>query len=345
MYTNKTIKIPRTYFKAITTSLGSHVGIYKVNSLSFSFSFIFDEALQLIETPTIKQSIKSFSYIIVPTFSYPFKILQNYYIIIFDNSLTYIMVNPTHITFLSSRDRFKLSSGRLCAFGLEFSPQVNMLHDSGFVSFENLAIRTDSKVIYPDINTNNPVATTRSWSVDVSGKSDMKEHPSFFILDKFKRLVSPIKILPIVFGDVYRNVHPLSRSKSSQSNLLKRESEKVSIKTNWTIFYHRFLFKVSRFKISRSLTNCFNSKISSEIEMLTNLFVNKMMKFESIAYFSFKTFVNSILNSQKESIVHIKQFLIMLNFQLYSSDSFHYSMMKYNSYINLMYKEMINLNE
>ena len=43
-----------------------------------------------------------------------------------------------------------------------------------------------------------------------------------------------------------------------------------------------------------------------------------------------------LINSLKESIAHIQQFFIMLNFQLNRSDSFHYISGKYKLYINLM---------
>jgi hypothetical protein len=41
------------------------------------------------------------------------------------------------------------------------------------------------------------------------------------------------------------------------------------------------------------------------------------------------------LDSLKKSIAHIKQFLIMLNFQLYSRNEFHNKAIKHNLYINV----------
>ncbi len=343
MQTSKGIIISRTKFKAVTTGLGSKIRIDKNNSLSFSFSFILNETLQLVEAPTIKPSVQSLPHIFVPTLSYSFKVLQYDCVSIADNFLAYFMINPTHITFLSPRDCFKLSLGRLCAFTLEFSPQVLVLHNLSLMTFENLAITTNSEIIYSDINTHNLVST-RIRGIDISGECDMKEQSSFSIFDNLKSLVSPIKIFPIIFRNIYRNIFPLSWYESSNPNFIKGKCKKISIESYRTTFYNRLSFKLSRLKISRSFTYCFNSKISSKIKLVTNILINQMMKFKSISYFSFKSFINSILNSFLKDIRHIKK-MFVITFYFNCGDKFHNETNKHNSYINVMFKylEMMNL--
>ena len=195
MQTSKEIIIPRTKFKAVRTGLGSKIRINLDYPNSLQFGFIANELLQLEETPTVEPSVKSFSHKLVPALSYTFKVLQDNCVSRTDNLFTYIMVNPTHITFLPTRKLLQKPLSRLCAFTLEFSPQILVLHNLGLMTFENLAIRTDSKVVYSDINTQNPVSTRR-WSVDVSGKSNVKEQLSFPI----SFLCLGVKVASLIFS-------------------------------------------------------------------------------------------------------------------------------------------------
>ena len=336
MQTSKGIVIPRTEFKAIGASLGSKIRLDKYNPLAFSFSLVLDGALELIETPRVKPSIKSLAHEFIPTFSYSFKVFHNNRISVADNLLAYNMVVVPHKAFLSARQGFKPSLSGFCAFALQPFTQIIKLNNLGFWSFENNSLACYSEVIYSDINTQNSVATTRSWSVDVSGKSDVEEQSAFSILDYLKSLVSPIKIFPIVFGNIYRYILHLSWDKSRQSNLIKRELKQLTIEANRTGLNNRLLFKFDRFKVFRSFCYGFTGKVSRK--PFSQIFINKMMKFKPIAYFGFKSLINSILDSLKKSIAHINQFLIMLNFQLYGSDRFHIIKCRHRLYINLMPK-------
>ncbi len=127
MQTIKKIKVARTDKTTRGASLRSHVRLDKINNLSFSFRFVFDEALQLKKAPIVEPSIES----------------------------------------------SEQSLSRFCAFALQPSTQVMKFSNLGFRSFEKNTFACYSEVVYSDINTQNPVAT-RSWSVDFSGKCDVK---------------------------------------------------------------------------------------------------------------------------------------------------------------------------
>jgi len=341
MRTKKTIKVSRTNFKTVRAGLRSHIRTDKDNSFAFSFSFIFDKTLQLIETPTIKPPIQSLSTVLIPTFSYSFKVLQYDCISRSNNLLADYVVNSTHVAFLPSRDSFKLSLSRLCAFTLEFLPQVLVLHNLGLITTKNLTIRSDSKIIYSDINTNYFLVATRSSGIDISGECDMKKQSSFSIFNNFKGLVSPIKILPIIFRNIYSNILSLSRSKGSNPNLIKGKSKEISIETNRAGFHNRLLFKFNSFKIFRSLSNSLTRKISRK--PLSQILIDKMMKLKSIANFSFKSFINRILNSLKKSVRHIQQFFIMFNLNLYSRNELHIGW-KYIRLYKLYENQEVSLN-
>jgi len=333
MQTIKGIEIPRTQLATVGTGLTSQIRIDKKNSFAFPFSFVSNKLLQLEKTPTVKPSVQSFSHKSIPVFSDTFQVLQNNSISRSNNLFADIVVNPTHITFLSASYLPKQSLGRLCAFTLKFFPQVLELDNFSFVIFENLAIRSDSKVIYSEINTQYLVST-RNRSIDLSGKSNMKKQSSFSIFDKLKSLVSPIKILPIILGDIYRNINPLSWLEGSKPDFFKRESEEFSVKRNRTFSYNRLLFKLGGFKIFRSFANSFNSKISREFKLLFDIFIDKMMKLKPVVNFRFKSFINSILNCSNKYFRYFKQFFSLFSFNLYGGDKFHDKSIKHNLYIN-----------
>ena len=336
MQTSKGIIIPRTEFKAVTTGLGSKVRLYKDNTLAFPFSLVFDETLQLIESPRVEPSVESLAHKSVPALSYSFKVFQNDNVCVLDNLFAYEMVGMPDIAFLPSRNQFKLSFTGFCAFALQPSPQILELHNLGFGSFEDNSLACYSEVVYSDINTHNLAVATRSGGVDVSGKSDMKKHPTFFILNNLKSLVSPVKIFPIIFRNVYGNIFSLLGYKSGNPNLFKTESKEISIEADWARFNNGLLFKLNSFKVFRSLCYGFTSKISRKPS--SNILIGKMMKFKPIAYLGFKSFINSVLDCLKKCIAHIKQFFVVLNFQLYGSNGFHNKVIKRILYLSFMGK-------
>ena len=326
MRTIKKIKIPRTNITALRASLGSHIRINKNSSLAFSFSFVLDEALQLKETPMIEPSVQSLAHKLIPALSYSFKVLQNDRVSRSNNIFADFVVNPTHITFLPATQSFKPSYSRLCAFTLESFPQVLELHNLGLMTIKDLAIRTDGKVVYSEVNTNYFLVATRNRGIDISRECDMKEHLSFSIFDNLKSLVIPVQVFPIIFRNRDWNILPFAFGKGSNPNLFKRESEKVSVETNRTGFHNWLDFKLGSFKIFRSLCYGFTGKVSRK--PLPQILVNKMVKLKSVAYLGFKSFINGILDSLKKSAGHINKLLIIINFQLYSSDRFHSNKIK-----------------
>jgi len=317
MQTRKGIIIPRTDKTAGGAGLRSHVRLDKLNNFTFSFSFVLDKALQLIERPVIKPSVKSFA---LGNLTDSFEIFHKNCVSVADNRFAHNMVVVPHKAFLSATQLPKKSFGRFCAFALQPFTQVVELSDLCFWGFKENSLACYSEVVYSDINTHNPVAT-RNWSVDVSGKSYVKEQSSFSILYNLKSLVSPVKVFPIVFRNLYWNILPFAFNKSSNPYLFKGESKQVSIKADRARFYNRFLFKLGAFKIFRSLCYCFTGKIGRK--QLSQIPVNEMMKLKSVAYLGFKSFVNSILNSLKKGAGHIKQLLITGNFQFDGGNRFH----------------------
>jgi len=318
MITRERIEISRTDRATIGTGLRSQVWADIDNSLSLYFSFVLDEGLKLVETPAVQPSVQSFTLELIPSFTDAFQVLQEDDIGRINNVFTDIVVNPTHVTFLAARDFHKQSLSRLCAFTLEFLPQVLELDDFGFVTCENLAVRTDCEIVYSEVNTNNLVAT-RNVRVNLSRECDMEEHLSFSIFNYFKSLVSPVKILPIIFWNCDWDISSLTFIKCSEPDFIECESEQMPVEADRARFHNGLLF--SRFKIFSSFGNSFNSKIGRQ--PLSQFFIYKMMQLESVSYLGLKSFINCILNSVKKSVRHIKQLFTVLCFQFYCGNELH----------------------
>jgi len=178
MRAKETIKISRTHFSTVGTILTSERRINEHNLLTENIGFVFNELSQLKETPTMQPSIESFASSDIP---YSFQVFHYDNICSANYLFAHNMVVVPHETFLSATQLFQASLGRFCAFTLQPSSQVVELFYSGFWGFENLAIATDSEIIYSEVNAQNLVAT-RSWSVDLSGESDVKKNTFLFYL-------------------------------------------------------------------------------------------------------------------------------------------------------------------
>ena len=160
MDTNKRTTRTRTQLSTFGTDLGSVVRFDSNKFNPLSFSFILDKTLQLEETPITNPIIHSSSEI---SSSDTFEIFHNNFASIktANNFLADVMINPRHKMFLFSRNLFQESSGTLSSFSLEFTSQefefpFNLLNLRGF---EELSVRSNSEIVYAEVNTKNSVRT------------------------------------------------------------------------------------------------------------------------------------------------------------------------------------------
>src|SRR3989344_4221118 len=236
--------------KTSATSFAGVSGINKNNPISIQSGFVSYEFPQLVITPII-QPISLF--FINSTFSNAFNIFHN-------NSISYInrgnycladfMITLSHEALLSSRKLFQESSGGSRAFRLQSCSQISEFGFNMFnlIGVEELLIGCNCNIVYSDIY---PMKSVRNrWSNNVSGKSNMKiKNPPF--INEFKSLVPPIKIFPIIFWNIYRNINSISGSESSQSNFIKTKCKKFSIERHSRILNGWFNLKFTRFTIFR----------------------------------------------------------------------------------------------
>jgi len=313
MRTIKRIKISGTNFLTVGTGLASHIRIDKDDFLSLNFRFVFDEVLQLVEAPSIEPSVESLPFF---DLSYSFKIFQYNCISRRYNLFTNFVVCPSHVTFLSSRDFSKQSLSRLCAFSLKFFPQILKLDNFGFVTSKDLAIRSDCKVVYSEINTY--CRTTNIVGIDLSRESDIDEHLIFYDT-KVGYLISPIQILPIINRNIYWNNN--SFVKSRKTNFVREKCECSPIKSHRNLFENNFLF--AGFVSFKSSCNRINNKLGFEIKFLSEFVIDKVVKFKLMSAFMFKSFVSRVLTSHFITFKKFKKLRFLRNFQLDCSSTFH----------------------
>ena len=317
MIANKRRKITRTQFRAVGAGLGSQVRVDKQNLLTSEFSLVFDEALQLEETPAMQPSVESLT---SSNTSYSFQVLQYNCVSLADNLFAYNVVEPSHVTFLPAGDFSQKSLGRLCAFSLESFPEIVKLHELSFGSFEHLAVACNSKVIHSEINTNKLVAT-RSW-LDLSREGNVEEHSSFSVSKDFQCLILPIKVFPIVFRDFNWEILPFTFGKSGKADFIGRESKTVPVKCKRTRLYEGSNLKLDSFQYFGSFANGFNSKLGRK--PLPQILVDKVVQFEAVANLCCKALVNCVLCSFEKGLAHVIKVFGSFNLQFDGRNKFHW---------------------
>src|SRR3990167_7353166 len=194
MGTIKATRQARTQLTASMADLGSIIRLNFDNFNSQPFSFVLDKSLQLKKTPVANPIIKPFSSSLLP---YSFQVFHNNFVSIEagNNLLAYVVVYPSHEPLLSARDFPKQSSGTLSAFGLKFSTNKSESSFSlfDFVRVEKLAVGSDCKVVYSEVNAKNSVLQSRG-SINLFGKRKQEEASSFSVNPQDTFINIPIEI-------------------------------------------------------------------------------------------------------------------------------------------------------
>ncbi len=189
----------------IAANMADLACVDRVNSIYHdpsSFSFIGNEALQLVEAPIAEPVIH---FPASPQLPYPFKVFHYNPVSIKagNNILADIVVIPSHKPLFFSREIPKKPSAGMSAFGLQFTTQVsefpfNLLD---FTAVIEPAVRSDSNVIYAEVNAKNPMITRAC--INLFSKSKQEESSAFSIYSEQAFLDLPIiEILPIAIRNI-----------------------------------------------------------------------------------------------------------------------------------------------
>ena len=327
---NKRTTRTRTKLSTFGTDLGSVVrsNLNKFNPLPFSF--VLDETLQLEETPITYPIVHSPSEI---SSSNPFEIFHYNLatIKIINNLFADFMICPSHEPLLSSRDFFQQSLGRPCAFALEFTSQefefpFNLFD---FRGVEELSIRSDSKIINPQVHTESSVRTRTDGAF--LGECEQEEAFAFGINSQKAFINFPTEIVFETFRNSERNFNSSFDCGDAQDIILEREA-------SWRVVPNRAEFNYwLTLGFLNKPTGLFNTRYS-ELRGQTEssqFGVNKGMKFNIIPNLHLPSFVNTELHSSLIDNNSINNFLSWFNSNLSCCSGSHNNY-KELDYLNLM---------
>jgi len=329
---NKRSTRTRTNLSTVGTELRSVSRINLNNFNSFPFSFVLDKILQLEETPVTYPIIHSFS---SPDFSNSFEVFHYNFVSIKrgNNFLANVMINPSHETSLFSRNLFQELSRTSSAFSLEFTSQefefsFNLLDLRGF---KELPVRSDSKIIYAEVNAKNSMRT-RNFDINLFSKSEHKKASSLLINSQKAFTNFPSEISNRIIGDTNIKLLPPFNRRDAQDFILERcTSRKIishrNILDNWLSF--------SSFNYPASLFNTGNSKLRRQ-SFFTQRGIDKRMQFNIIPNFSFPSLIDTKLQPFRIKFESSNYLFSGFNFNFNCGSSPHCNNIKNQDYLNLL---------
>jgi len=297
MRTRKTTIGTRT---KLTTSMADLRSVIRFNSNNFNtihYSFILDETLQLKETPITNPIVHN------PTsmlFSNSFEVFHYNLISVKlgNNVFTDVVVNPSHPTSFSSREFSKQSLTGTSAFSLQFTTQIfelpfNLLYFSRIIK---PAVRTDSEVVYSEVNAQNIVLRTNVLLSDSNlfRECEQEETSAFFIHPEKALTNFPSEVIFVTSRNVQFELLP--NFEKSQNQLVG-----FDIGTSWEVIpntcsiYNRLGF--SLLDHSTSLLHTSDCYLGREFETLTDSLIDSIMQFEVLSDFMFPSIINTELKS------------------------------------------------
>lgn len=292
METIKTTEGTRTQFATSMADLGSVVRLNSNNFNASSFSFVLDEGLQLEETPITDPIVHSLA---SSLFSYSFEVFHNNLISveIGNNLFADVMINPLRPTVFSSAKLLKKSFSRSSAFTLKFGTQISELPFNLFNlrGIEESIIRSDSEVIYSEINTENSFLQVRAFDINLSGECKKKETSSFSINSQQTFGNVPIEVLFVAIWDCEGNFNSSLDSSKTQDVIFKGSAAREII-SHRTIIDDGFIF--SLLDHSTRLFNTGNSELCLK-SSFTQGFVDKWMELDVIFDFTLPGLINTEL--------------------------------------------------
>jgi len=274
------------------TRFGSISGIDIDNPTSFSYSFVFNKAPQLSESPLMNPFVVSGSLSdIAQIFHYNNASCFNS----INYSPTNIVVGKSHKPCPSATYLFKFSLSRLCAFSLQFTYNpVSLLSERLNIFTKKSFVRSDSKVIYSDINAENLISMdVRAYSTNVFRETKQKETSSFFVNPQKTFSNFPFEILNITRRNCEGNLNSTFDSSQTENVILHRSRTREiipdrSMSYDW--------LSLSFLDHSTGLFNTGNSELALQ-SSLSQGFVDKRMEFNIVSDFPFPSLINTELQS------------------------------------------------
>jgi hypothetical protein len=326
---NKRRTFTRTQLSTLGTDLGSVVGLDLNNFNSFNLGFVLNEVLKLMKTPIANPIVHSSAPGNLPysleVFHYDFVSSETG-----NNFLADIVVNPTYEPVFPSRDFFKQSLCRPCAFALKFTSQefefsFSLFHFGGF---EKLFIGSNSKIIHSQVHAQNLMR------IRVSGRKFLgeceKEKASIFFINNQKTFSNlPTKILFIKIRNFERNLDSSLNGRNSQNIIFERSRTGKIISNGRTLNYW---VGFCIFNNSTRLLDTSNSNLGWQ--SFSQFRINKRMQLNIISNLHSPSDINTILKPLFIQFKSINNLLSWLNFN-FSSNSDSHGKLKNSNYLNI----------
>ncbi len=284
-----------TQLTASMADLGSIVRLNPNNFNTIHSSFVFDKALQLIETPVANPIVNPLSSSLFPN---SFEVFYNNLISfkVGNNILTYAMIYPLHPTSFSSREISKQSLAGTSAFILKFGTQILEL-PFDLLDFSRIVkptVGSDSKVIYSEVNAQNMVLRT---NVLLSGSNlfrecEQEKTPSFFIHAKQTLLNTPTEIIRITSRNVQVELLPIFQQSYN-------ECISFQVSTSWEVIPDGSSFNnwlcLGSLDHPTSLPHTSDCYLGRQFKSFPNSLVDFIMQFEVLSDFMLPSIINAEL--------------------------------------------------
>lgn len=319
-----------TKLSTFGTEFGSVIRFNSNNFNSISFSLILDKTLQLKETPITNPVVHSFS---SPDFSDSLEVFQNNFTSVktVHNLLADAMIDCPHKPLLPSRNLFEKSSGTSCAFALQFTPQefefpFNLFD---FRRFEELPVRGDSKIINPQVHTENSVRTRTHGAF--LGECEQEEAFTFRINPQKALINFPTEIIFETIRNVEWNFDSPIYCGNAENIILKGKTSRRIISNgtklnNW--------IRLSPLNNPTRLFNARNSELRRQSHF-SQFTINKRMKLNIISDFHSPSHINTMLHSFFVGGKSINNLLSWFN-PNFSSCSGSHGFYTNSNYLNLL---------
>jgi len=256
---------------------------------TFSYSFIFNKALELPKSPLMHPFVVSCSFSDV---AYVLKDNSCSCFHIINNLFTNVVILPSHKPSPSIAERFEFSFGRFCAFSLKLTNQLITLDSEMFNLLpEELFVRCDSETIYANINPKNLVMEARAFEIDIFSECKQEKASSFFIHSKQTFFDIPMEVFFVAIWDCEWNFNSTFNGCQTQDIVLEGSTAREVIPhTDFIYNWLRFGF----FYHTTSLSNASYCELALQ-PTISKKIIHKRLKSKTVSNFTFPSIINTIL--------------------------------------------------
>ena len=316
---------------APVTDLGRIIRLDFLESHTDAFSFVLDKELQLEERPVTYPIVH-----LTSTVPFPDTFQVFHYNLLTVETANYvstdIVVNPSHPTSFSSTHLLEKTFSGTSAFTLKLGSQIpvfpfNLLN---FIRFIEPTVRTDSKIIYSEVDTENTVLRTVALdSIDLFRECE-EEKTSSFLVDSEKGFADLPREVFFVTVRYVESVFFSGIEKAQHENISfdVRTSREI-VSDTATLDYQLCL---GTFHHTGSMLDTSDCELCGKFELFSDIIIDEFMQFDIVADTFVPRNISTVLQSTSVCIDGIIDFSARRYLDFGSRNSSHYSIESINLY-------------